>query len=145
MEGWPDLAAMAPSWPPPAPLFPLHKCDRNVVTAPCKKGTNGYVHRRMFNKWYIKVKKNRQIMKCSELHKLLYSCQAFICTTKELLQSCQAANMTDYTESPSHYRGKRKFRKEKGALRFPAEQPTFQQSYWTNQDNKMQTNLRHNI
>jgi hypothetical protein len=68
-------------------------------------------------------------MKCSQLHKLLYIFQAFICITKELLQSCQAANMTDYAESPSHYRGKRKFRKEKGALRFPTEQPTFQQSY----------------
>jgi hypothetical protein len=35
MEGWPDPAAMAPSWPPPAPLFPLHECQGNLVSAPC--------------------------------------------------------------------------------------------------------------
>jgi hypothetical protein len=111
------------------------------------------VHRRMVKKWIIKVKKNRHIMKCSELHKLLYSCQAFICTTKKLLQSCKAANMNDYVESP-HFWGKHKFRKEKWGTNitykgepqvYSYEQPTFQQSYWTNQDNKMQTNLCHNI
>jgi hypothetical protein len=35
MEGWLDPAAMAPSWPPPAPLLSLHECHGNLVSAPC--------------------------------------------------------------------------------------------------------------
>jgi hypothetical protein len=34
MEGSPDPAAMAPSWPQPAPLFTLHECHGNLVSAP---------------------------------------------------------------------------------------------------------------
>jgi hypothetical protein len=62
--------------------------------------------------------------------------------------------MNFYAQSPSHSQGKSKFKKEKTGTDIPCrgerqvngyEQPTFQQSYLTNRDNKMQTNLYHNI